>query len=296
LGAVENVGHGPVEIIVNARGSKPFSDLNAFVRPVDLRKAGKRALESLIKVGALDSLGPRPSMLSAMDRIVSISGAHFKAADAGQMSLFGPQTGLVAKIKLPPASTEISRREQLNWERDLIGLYVSDHPLSPVMEAITQYVTHFAGELAEAEANQIVRVAGLITRVRPHTTKKGDAMGFVTIEDLQGNIELVIFPRTWDRYVDLIDFDNIILVEGKVDAQRGDPKVLVDKITTELTQVAPLEGLPAERIPPPVEKTDAGGSGLRSRGARFQRACDSYAGAVCQSVRIRHPQHGGRGT
>ncbi|MFH1634423.1 MAG: DNA polymerase III subunit alpha [Chloroflexota bacterium] len=261
LGAVKNVGHGPVETIINARGNQPFTELNDFARRIDLRKAGKRALESLIKVGALNALGPRPALLESLDRIVAISASHFKAADAGQMSLFGPQTGLVAEIKLPAAVTKVTRREQLNWERDLIGLYVSDHPLSPVMDVITQNVSHFSAELAEAEANQFVRVAGLVTHVRPHTTKKGDPMGFVTIEDLQGTIDLVIFPRIWSKYFDLIDFDNIILVEGRVDAQRGEPKVLVDKITSELTRVAPLDDSPPGMKTAPAGKTD-GGRGL----------------------------------
>ena len=176
-----------------------FDDLNDFVRGVDLRKVGKRSLECLIKVGALNVFGPRTALLDAMDRIVSISTSHFKAVDSGQMSLFGPQTGLVENIQLPATSMDVSRREQLNWERDLIGLYISDHPLSPVMDAIRQNISHSASELVEAQEQQMVRVAGLITRIRPHTTKKGDPMAFATIEDFQGVIELVIFPRTYTK-------------------------------------------------------------------------------------------------
>ena len=246
LGAVKNVGHGPVDILLEARresGDKPFQDLNEFVRRVDLRKVGKRALESLIKVGAFSSLGVRTALLDAMDRIVSISASHFKAVDSGQMSLFGPSTGLVERIELPSISMDVSRREQLNWERDLIGLYVSDHPLSPVMDAIRQNISHSAAELVEVENQQIVRVAGLITRIRPHTTKKGDPMAFATIEDFQGNIELVIFPRTYAKYQGLIQWDNIVLVDGKIDARGAEPKVLVDHITTDLDHVIPLKTL-----------------------------------------------------
>ena len=249
LGAVKNVGHSPVDVLLEARRGgpdkteKPFDELNDFVRRVDLRKMGKRSLECLIKVGALLSLGSRTALLEAMDRIVSISTSHFKAADSGQMSLFGPQTGLVEKIELPATSLDVTRREQLNWERDLIGLYISDHPLSPVMDAIRQNVSHSAAELVEAQEQQLVRVAGLITRIRPHTTKKGDPMAFVTIEDFQGTIELVIFPRTYAKYQELIQWDNIVMVDGKVDTRGAEPKILVDHITMELDHVIPQKTL-----------------------------------------------------
>jgi DNA polymerase-3 subunit alpha len=208
----------------------------------------------LIKVGALNALGPRTALLDTLDRITALSASHFKAADTGQLSLFGSQTGLVAKIELPPVNGDISRREQLNWERDLIGLYVSDHPLSPVMEAIQQNITHSAGELVEAQEQQVVRVAGLITRIRPHTTKKGEPMGFVTIEDFQGNIELVVFPRTWARYQELFQWDNIIMVDGKVDTRSAEPKVLVDSVTMELNHVTPLKESPSYRTAPTQQR------------------------------------------
>ena len=264
LGAVKNVGQGPVDTILDARTTGAFTDINDLVRRCDLRKVGKRALESLIKVGALDQFGPRSSLLEGLDRIIAISSANFKAADMGQMSLFGAQTGLVATIQLPPASTEITRREQLNWERELIGVYVSDHPLSPVMDAITQNVTHFSGELAEAQPDQLVRVAGLVARMRPHTTKKGDAMSFVTLEDLQGYIELVVFPRTWAKYQEVLQWDAIVMVEGRIDAQGGEPKILVDNVTTELTHVRPLidsaprkefQNRNSERVAEPSERS-----------------------------------------
>ncbi len=247
LGAVKNVGQGPIDVLVSARAEKPFEDLNDLVQRADLRKIGKRSLECLIKVGVLDSLGPRPALLSVLDRLVSISATYFEAADVGQMTMFGAQTGLVEKIELPASSREISRREQLDWERELIGVYISDHPLSPVLEAINQNVSYHSTELVEAEENEYVRVAGIITNVRPYTTKNGKAMAFVTIEDMQGSIDLVVFPRTWGRYRQLLDFDNIVLVAGKVDGGGNEPKILVDRVTTELKHVSPLEDSPASR-------------------------------------------------
>jgi DNA polymerase-3 subunit alpha len=245
LGAVKNVGHAPVDAILNARDDQPFIDINDFARRVDLRSVGKRPLECLIKVGALDEFGSRSAMLAVSDQILSISASHFRASDMGQISMFGMATGISDEIVLPNDIIETNRREVLEWERELIGLYVSDHPLSPVMDALTQVVTHFAGQLAEAAPGEKVRVAGMVTRVRPHLTKTGKNMGFVTLEDVQGNIELVVFPRTWEQYWQTLEVDSIVLVDGKVDAQSGDPKVLVDTVTTDLKSII-------SSPPPPV--------------------------------------------
>ncbi len=265
LGAVKNVGQAPVEAILEGRQNGPFRDLNEFARRVDLRLVGKRALECLIKVGACDQIGSRTALLDALDRIISVSASHFRAAEAGQMSLFGVHTGVEETISLPQVIGDANRREILNWERELIGLYVSDHPLSPVMEELTQAVTHFSGQLSEAQPQERVRVAGLITHIRHHQSKAGKPMGFVTIEDLQGTIELVIFPKTWERVSTIIDFDKIILVDGKVDAEGAEPKVLVDNITTEFKLLAPLaESRPAavstKRPPVTNEKPAQNGS------------------------------------
>jgi DNA polymerase-3 subunit alpha len=253
LGAIKNVGHGPVDAILAARKEVPFKDINNFTRRVDLRQVGKRALESLIRVGALDTFGSRPALLACMDHILSVSASHFRAAEMGQISLFGAHTGITEDIILPQTTSEIGQREILNWERDLIGLYVSDHPLNPVMDILTENVTHFSGQLVEAANKEKVRVAGLVTRIRPHLTKKGQSMGFATIEDVQGNIDLVIFPSVWDQYSEVIDFDNIILVDGKADTKGAEPKVLVDKITTELKAVTSIDSQPNwnEELSPP---------------------------------------------
>ena len=268
LGAVKNVGRGPVDTILEGLKGQPFKDINDFGRRVDLRSVGKRALECLIKVGALDMFGPRSAMLSMLDQILSISASHFRASDAGQMSMFGAHTGLSDEITLPKGALEANRREILEWERELIGLYVSDHPLSPVMDALTQVVTHFSGQLPEAAPGEKVRVAGIVTRVRPHMTKTGKNMGFVTLEDVQGNIELVVFPRTWDSYWETFEVDSVVLVDGKVDAQGGDPKVLVDKVTTDLKSFTSAE---------PPARTNTGPGGAERQVDQGRRQDDSRA-------------------
>ena len=250
LGAVKNVGHGPVDAILKGRGDQPFADLNDFAHRVDLRHVGKRALESLIKVGALDRFGARTAILDAIDRIVSVSSSHFRALEMGQMSLFGVHTGVTEQISLPEAVQEVSRREILNWERELIGLYVSDHPLSPVMGDISQAVSHFSGQLSDLAPDERVRVAGMIVRIRHHQSKAGKPMGFVTLEDIQGTVELVIFPSTWAKVKELVEYDRIVLVDGRLDLSGGDPKVLVDKMTTDLRVTVSVDQNPGERPAP----------------------------------------------
>ena len=241
LGAIKNVGQGAVELIIREREQNgKFNGLNDFVRRVDLRAVGKRALECLIKVGAIDTFGNRTALLASLDRVIAISSNHFRAAEAGQMSLFGAATGVVDEIRLPDVNN-VDKREMLNWERELIGLYISDHPLTAYQQTFAQIVSYFSGQLSEAQHEEKVRVAGLVTAVRPYTTKTNKPMGFVTLEDIQGNIELVLFPRTWEKTREQLTVGQIIVVEGKIDTGSAPPKILVDEIRTEITILEPLD-------------------------------------------------------
>jgi DNA polymerase-3 subunit alpha len=253
FGAVKNVGENAVDPIINARKEKNFADLNDFARRVDLRSVGKRALECLVKVGALDSFGDRGALLDSLDTITSASASHFRAADAGQMSLFGGDTGVADEIHLVKNS-KIEKREMLNWERELIGLYISDHPLSEHQATLSKLVSYFSGQLPEAQHEEKVRVAGLVNSIRPYTTKNGKPMGFVAIEDIQGAIELVLFPKTWTQCLPLLEVGKIILVEGKVDAQSTPPKILVDGIKTEFKYLVSADELARETSEPATLK------------------------------------------
>jgi len=263
--AVKNVGEGPINLILEARKEKPFKDLNDFARRVDLRTVGKRALECLIKVGALDAFGNRAALLASLDRIVGISNSHYQAIRAGQMTLFGAESGITENIFLPEVN-DVNQREMLNWERELIGLYLSDHPLSSYQQQLSQIVSYFSGQLPEAQHEEKVRVAGLINGIRPYQTKAGKPMGFVTLEDIQGVIDLVLFPRTWKRFSEMLVVGEIIVVEGKVDANSNPPKILVDSLQSEIAlkvsadkqKAAPQTGpvpAPVQPLPPRVAET-----------------------------------------
>jgi DNA polymerase III subunit alpha len=237
LGAIKNLGHAATEHVLDERAANgQFKDLNDFARRVDLRALGKRGLECLIKVGALDVFGGRFSLLAALEQICGVSANHFRAKESGQLSLFGGTTGVEEELRLPAVGNP-DKREMLNWERELIGLYVSAHPLTPHQPALSKIVSHFSGQLGEAEHEEAVRVAGLVQTIRPYVTKAGKPMGFVTLEDIQGNIELVLFPRTWERVREALSEDSIIVVVGKVDTSGTPPKVLVDSIRTDLENV-----------------------------------------------------------
>jgi len=257
FGAVKNVGKGAVELIIKERNANGrFKDLNDFARRVDLRAVGKRGLECIIKVGAMDNFGNRAALLASLDRIIAISNNHFRAAEAGQMSLFGEATGVVEEITLPDVNN-VDKREMLGWERELIGLYISDHPLTPYQETFRQIVSYFSGQLNEAQHEEKVRIAGLVTSVRPYTTKTNKPMGFVTLEDIQGNFDLVLFPRTWTQYREQMTVGQIVIVEGKVDTNSTPPKILVDTVRTEIKILEPLKDKTPQSKPITDSELDA---------------------------------------
>ena len=242
LAAIKNVGEGAVQLILEARlKGGLFVGPGDFARRVDLRQVGRRALESLGRVGALDGLAARPAVLEALDRIMSSSGVHFRAAEVGQLSLFGTATGVADSLDLSSMITDVPRRQQLQWEKELLGVYVSDHPLNPYIKELTEVVTHFSGELGEVAQGQAVCVAGEVTHLRPFQSRSGRPMAFVTLEDLQGPIEVVVFNRLWKDVAGWLKPGAIVLVRGKIDSERGDPKVLADSLSTELSIVTSKE-------------------------------------------------------
>jgi len=230
LGAVKNVGQAPVDLIIAARGDRSFSSITDFARRVDLRQVGKRPLECLIKVGALDGFGPRHALLNSLEQLVSVSAAHFRAVELGQLTLFSGAQEPGAEVKLF-AGSAADHNEQLEWEKELLGLYVSDHPLNTYMSLINDQITHLANQLEELNNKEAVVVGGLVKKARPILTKKQQDMGFVTLEDNTGEIDLVIFPSVWETSGSQIESGVLLLVKGKVDHRESKVSVLADQIT-----------------------------------------------------------------
>jgi DNA polymerase-3 subunit alpha len=250
LGAIKNVGHSAVEFMLASRPEGGFVDLEDFARLVDLRQVGKRAVESLIRVGALDDFGARLDVLESLDRIMSYSATHFKAAEVGQLSIFGDSTGVAEELVLQPAAVEVSWRRQLGWEKDLLGSYVSDHPLASRIDELSRVVTHYSGEINESMDGEKVIVAGEICAIRPYLTRAGKEMGFLSLEDLQGTIELVVFQRLWEKISSEVELNQIVVIEGRVDANRGEAKLLVDSVNQDLSRAARTNGSQSEPRPP----------------------------------------------
>ncbi len=240
LMAIKNVGLGPIEAIVKARQSGgPFKTLDDFCKRVEMAQVNKRAIESLIKVGAFDDFGPRHQLLAVIDQMVGIAATTRKAAERGQFMLFDGLSGGEDEnlLVLPTNAKEIPRKELLSYEKELIGTYVSEHPLTSAMAQLREYVTHATNELTEADHAQKVVLAGILTMIRPHVSKNGKPMGFAELEDLFGRIELTIFPRTWEEYQDKIQRDKVVVVWGKAEVREGNtPKLLVDRISDSLTR------------------------------------------------------------
>jgi DNA polymerase-3 subunit alpha len=233
MGAIKNVGEGPVEAILAARRKKgPFRNLDDFCRRVDLRQVNRRALESLIQVGTLRPFGKRSQLLPIADRIIGLSASLHRAQDTGQLSMFGDATGihLAAEDVILPAPDEvleIPRKEILAWEKELIGVYVSEHPLTRVLTRLDDVLTGSVGRLSEEKSGQQVTVAGMVQRLYRHITKKGNEMAFVTLEDAQGSCDVVVFPSVWQETKGVWQPERIVVVNGRVDTSRRDEPSLL---------------------------------------------------------------------
>jgi DNA polymerase-3 subunit alpha len=199
--AVKNVGQGAIESIIAARESEgPFRSLSDFCNRIDLRLVNKRVLESLIKVGALNAFGHPAQLLVALDDVLAAAQADQRERASGQISFFD-LAAEPASLEAPlPAATEVPVRERLRWEKELLGLYLSDHPLGEVAERIGRFVTAYSGELKDESLDgQRIVVGGVVTGVRTVITKARSTMAVATLEDLQGPVEVVIFPKLYEQ-------------------------------------------------------------------------------------------------
>lgn len=240
MNAVKNVGTSAVEEIIRAReidGS--FKDIEDFLRKVNVRIANKKTLESLVKAGAFDRFGDRSQLLHNIELFTAYAARLQKQASSGQTDLFGnaiadgAELSTKPTLQLEPASIQYSPREQLLWERELLGLYLSQHPLSMYEMYLKEQCMPVNSLLPEHDG-RAVTIGGAINDVREITTKNGQKMAFVKIEDQTGEIELIIFPGSFQQTLGLWERDRVVLVRGKVSAKERDgtigseAKVFVD--------------------------------------------------------------------
>ena len=218
LAAVKNVGEGAIESIIEYRNEQPFASIFDFCERVDLRKVNKRVLESLIKSGAFDTFGLKRSQLFAgLEDILEYGQRVQRERTDPQMGLFGTSQDQPA-INLPslPEIGDWDEKQLLAFEKESLGFYITGHPLSRFNDIIDKYSTADSISLKELPNNSPARLAGIIRNTKVITTKRGDLMAFVTVEDMHGSFETTVFPNLYATTNHLLAADTPILVDGQV--------------------------------------------------------------------------------
>lgn len=237
LSAIKNVGVSAVEDILKAREENPFISIEDFARRVSPRSVNKKTWESLIKTGAFDQFENRQKLLSNLDLIISYASKFHKNIGSPQTDLFGAHSKageLHSGLKLEEHSSASEDADQLQWEKKLLGVYLSEHPLDKHKQVLSSSKITPIREISAEHEDRKVEVGGLVTTVRQITTKNGANMAFVTIEDYSASLELVVFPKVFQSITHLWHEDAVLRVTGKVSSKdkegqdTGEPKLLVE--------------------------------------------------------------------
>jgi DNA polymerase-3 subunit alpha len=229
LSAVRNVGSGLVELIEAERdASGPFTDFYSFVERCDMGVLNKRTVESLIKAGSFDSLGhPRQGLLHAHEQIIDHILARRREHDMGVMSLFGTdETGPSFDERAEIADVEFDKSTRLAFEKEMLGLYVSDHPLRGYEGALRRRTDTSIAELRETEDGMFRTVGGVVTNLNKKWTRRGDLMAVFDLEDLEGSIEVMVFPKTMTEHGHKLADDAVVLLRGRLDTREDSPKLI----------------------------------------------------------------------
>jgi DNA polymerase-3 subunit alpha len=224
LATVKNVGFGAAEGIISVREEDgPFANVEDLTKRVDLKALNKRALESLVKCGALDALGPRGTLLANLDRIVSLAQREAKLKETGQSTMFDMFGDSVA-TPLPAlelVDADVSKAEMLSWEKELLGVYVSEHPFSSAAVTLSRHTSALISEITPEMDGRDVVIAGMVNGVRTLVTKAGKPFLAVTAEDLSGSAEVTVWPDVYEPTRELWAPGNILLMLVRV-RERGD--------------------------------------------------------------------------
>ena len=229
LAGIKSTGGAAVEAIISARSEGgPFTSLTDFCCRVNMRVVNKRVVENLIKSGAMDSFGARRSqLLAVLDQAIDLGAACQRDRANGQLGLFGDdQTFGMEEIRLPQR-TEIPKQTLLQYEKELLGFYVTDHPLSEYKEVMQRFMPlhQFIGE-TQVQDNQFVRVAGIISSCNIKTTKSGDTMALLTLEDFTGRFPVIIFPKNYQACIRDVFEDNVVSIEGRFSVDERESKII----------------------------------------------------------------------
>ena len=250
----------------------PFRSLADFCARVDTRLVNQRVIASLIKAGAFDRLGSRAQMLQTLDAVLDRAQRSQRARNEAQTGLFGdlgapPEPDAAAETVVQ----EFTKDELLTMEREMLGLYISDHPLrrwAPVLERRT---TAAIAQLADLPDRREVTVGGLVGTVKRSMTRSGSTMAFVTLEDLTGSIEVLVFPRAYEQYGLSLKRDAVVLLRGKLDVDEQSVKLLCDEVialppTPEEAGAGDPGAAPGELVSAGVPRMTSRGSTVPARG------------------------------
>ncbi|GBD84698.1 DNA polymerase III subunit alpha [bacterium BMS3Abin02] len=232
MSAIRNVGEGVVERILAARREAgPFKDFQDFVDRVDLSALNKRTIESLIKAGAFDSFNvTRRGLMLSFEQILDATLTRRRNEEMGQFSLFGGESGPGDMEPVSIPSVEWDKRVRLSFEKEMLGLFISDHPLLGVEHLLGRFVTCTIPELWEMDDTTSVTVGGLVGSINRRFTRKGEPMVFFELEDLEGSVEVVAFPKAVMAAGPMIREDAVLVVSGHLDHRGDDIKVIAREV------------------------------------------------------------------
>ena len=237
LSAVRNVGEGAIEGIISEREhGGQFKSIYDFCRRVGMGVLNKRTIESLIKGGAFDSCNvSRKQLLLTFEKAVDMGIRSQKDKAAGQFTIFDMGDGdgganEDVKDPIDELVPEFEKHELLAYEKEMLGLYVSDHPLLGLADALANQTEFSTVELKEQKDGTIGWIGGIITKIKKINTKKGDIMLFIELEDLDGSVEVVVFPGTAEKYKTLIEVDKMVVIKGRLDVKEDEVKALAMEI------------------------------------------------------------------
>ena len=239
MAAVKGVGIGAVEEIIRARDAGGlFKSVEDFAKRVNTSKVNRKAWESLIKAGAFDDLGDRSDLLFNLDAILAFASKLQKEALSGQVDMFAALGGdkLMPSIELKTAPVKHTPKEQLMWERELLGLYISAHPLDNYDSFFEEQTIPLRNCTPNIDGQQVT-IGGLVSTVRTIVTKSGTKMAFVGLEDKTGESEVIVFPRLYEQFGDELQQDAVLKVSGKISARDRDgnmtdeAKMIADEIS-----------------------------------------------------------------
>lgn len=232
LSAIRNIGDAIVESIIKARAKGKFSDLFDFCMKVDQRCLNKKVIESLILSGAMDSFGlTRNALMQNYQNVVEKAANELKAISQGQFSLFGEQE--IADDMTIENVPEMKKERLLEAEKEMLGMYISDHPLFKYEQKISKITDCSIGDVREArnKDGSFINLAGIISRISYKQTKKGDTMAYVYLEDIVTSIEVIIFPQLLEEQRDLLSEDSIVVINGRLDLKENEAKLIAKQIT-----------------------------------------------------------------